>query len=203
MPIPPSWRRCRSAPRPSWTSGSRRRAPRAWTRPRSSPSSGRSSRRSPRASDRRCLGLPEAPRRSLPRPGRLRRPLRHDGPHRGGRGGALRLQPPPARRLRGDGAHAPRAHLRGTAPRVLLRRARDDGLHRSRAQRWLERGVQLVNGAFMLLLAWLVWLKANRIWGYRDTTDVLRILYGPFVYFMAVTLALAGLIHLHKMLERR
>jgi len=73
----------------------------------------------------------------------------------------------------------------------------------SRAQRWLERGVQLVNGAFMLLLAWLVWLKANRIWGYRDTTDVLRILYGPFVYFMAVTLALAGLIHLYKMLERR
>jgi len=73
----------------------------------------------------------------------------------------------------------------------------------SRAQRWLERGVQLVNGAFMLFLAWLVWLKANRIWGYRDTTDVLRILYGPFVYFMAVTLALAGLIHLYKMLERR
>ena len=70
----------------------------------------------------------------------------------------------------------------------------------SRAQRWLERGVQLVNGAFMLVLAWLVWLKANRIWGYRDTTDVLRILYGPFVYFMAVTLALAGLIHLYKML---
>ena len=72
-----------------------------------------------------------------------------------------------------------------------------------RAQRWLERGVQLVNGAFMLFLAWLVWLKANRIWGYRDTTDVLRILYGPFVYFMAVTLALAGLIHLYKVLERR
>lgn len=72
-----------------------------------------------------------------------------------------------------------------------------------RAQRWLERGVQLVNGTFMLVLAWLVWLKANRIWGYRDTTDVLRILYGPFVYFMAATLALAGLIHLYKMLERR
>jgi TRAP-type transport system small permease protein len=71
------------------------------------------------------------------------------------------------------------------------------------AQRWLERGVQLVNGAFMLFLAWLVWLKANRIWGYRDTTDVLRILYGPFVYFMAVTLALAGVIHLYKVLERR
>jgi len=72
-----------------------------------------------------------------------------------------------------------------------------------RAQRGLERLVQLVNAAFMFLLAWLVWLKANRIWGYRDTTDVLRIVYGPFVYFMAVTLALAALIHLYKMLERR
>ena len=72
-----------------------------------------------------------------------------------------------------------------------------------RAQRGLERLVQLVNTAFMFLLAWLVWLKANRIWGYRDTTDVLRIVYGPFVYFMAASLALAALIHLYKMLERR
>ena len=73
----------------------------------------------------------------------------------------------------------------------------------ARAQRRLECLVQLVNAAFMFLLTWLVWLKANRIWGYRDTTDVLRIVYGPFVYFMAVTLALAALIHLYKMFERR
>ena len=78
-----------------------------------------------------------------------------------------------------------------------------DRVLRPRPQRWLERFVQLVNAVFMFFLAWLVWLKANRIWGYRDTTDVLRIVYGPFVYFMAVTLALAGLIHLYKMLERR
>ena len=78
-----------------------------------------------------------------------------------------------------------------------------DRLLGPRGQSWLERGVQLVNAGFMFLLTWLVWLKANRIWGYRDTTDVLRIVYGPFVYFMAVTLALAGLIHLYKMLERR
>ena len=38
----------------------------------------------------------------------------------------------------------------------------------------------------MFLLAWLVWLKADTIWDYRDATDVLRIVYGPFVYFMAV-----------------
>jgi len=72
-----------------------------------------------------------------------------------------------------------------------------------RSQLWLERLVQLVNAVFMFLLTWLVWRKADRIWAYGDTTDVLRILYGPFVYFMAVTLALAGLIHLYKVIERR
>ena len=72
-----------------------------------------------------------------------------------------------------------------------------------RAQRGLEGAVQAVCAAFMFLLAWLVWLKADRIWGYRDATDVLRIVYGPFVYFMAGTLALAGVIHLYKVVERR
>ena len=71
------------------------------------------------------------------------------------------------------------------------------------AQRRLDRAVHLVNAAFMCLLTWLVWLKADRIWAYRDATDVLRIVYGPFVYFMAVTLALAALIHLYKVVERR
>jgi len=55
----------------------------------------------------------------------------------------------------------------------------------------------------MLLLAWLTWLKADRIWAYRDATDVLRILYGPFVYFMAASLALAGLIHAWKVVTER
>jgi TRAP-type transport system small permease protein len=72
-----------------------------------------------------------------------------------------------------------------------------------RTLRALERAVQAVGAALMFLLAWLVWLKADRIWAYRDATDVLRIVYGPFVYFMAVTLALAGVIHLYKMVERR
>jgi TRAP-type transport system small permease protein len=67
----------------------------------------------------------------------------------------------------------------------------------------LERAVQGVCAAFMFLLARLVWLKADRIWAYRDATDVLRIVYGPFVYFMALTLGLAGAIHLHKALARR
>jgi TRAP-type C4-dicarboxylate transport system permease small subunit len=72
-----------------------------------------------------------------------------------------------------------------------------------RGARIVERAVQVVNAAFMFLLCWLVWLKADKIWAYRDATDVLRILYGPFVYFMAVTLALAGVIHLYKIVERR
>jgi hypothetical protein len=54
----------------------------------------------------------------------------------------------------------------------------------------------------MALLTWLVWLKADTIWGYRDATDVLRIVYGPFVYFMAVMIGLTGLIHLYKALRR-
>jgi TRAP-type C4-dicarboxylate transport system permease small subunit len=66
----------------------------------------------------------------------------------------------------------------------------------------LECGVHVVTTAIMLLLAWLVWLKADRIWGYRDATDVLRIVYGPFVYFMAVMIALTGLIHLVKAVRR-
>ena len=73
----------------------------------------------------------------------------------------------------------------------------------ARGRRMLRRAVEAASGAFMFLLAWLTWLKADRIWAYRDATDVLRIVYGPFVYFMAVTLALAGLIHLGKVVARR
>jgi TRAP-type C4-dicarboxylate transport system permease small subunit len=72
-----------------------------------------------------------------------------------------------------------------------------------RALRTLEGAVELVSATLMFFLAWIVWAKADRIWAYRDATDVLRILYGPFVYFMAAALALAGVIHLYKMVERR
>jgi TRAP-type transport system small permease protein len=67
----------------------------------------------------------------------------------------------------------------------------------------LERLVQALCAAVMFLLAWLVWLKADRIWAYRDATDVLRIVYGPFVYFMAIAIGLTGVIHLYKMAARR
>ena len=78
-----------------------------------------------------------------------------------------------------------------------------DRLLPSRAQRALEGLVQGVCAAIMFLLAWQVWIKADRIWAYRDATDVLRIVYGPFVYFMAASIGLAGLIHLYRMVQRR
>ena len=78
-----------------------------------------------------------------------------------------------------------------------------DRVLRRRARHALVSAVEAVSAVFMCLLAWLTWLKADRIWAYRDATDVLRIVYGPFVYFMALTCALAGVIHLYKIVERR
>ena len=78
-----------------------------------------------------------------------------------------------------------------------------DRLLGRRTLRGLQGVVDLTSAGLMFVLAWLVWRKADRIWAYQDATDVLRILYGPFVYFMAGALALAGVIHLYKMVERR
>jgi TRAP-type C4-dicarboxylate transport system permease small subunit len=77
-----------------------------------------------------------------------------------------------------------------------------DRLLGPRARDLLVRAVHGACAAIMFLLTWLMWLKADRIWAYRDATDVLRIWYGPFVYFMAVMIALTGVIHLYKMLRR-
>jgi TRAP-type C4-dicarboxylate transport system permease small subunit len=62
---------------------------------------------------------------------------------------------------------------------------------------WI-RGVHAVCAAIMFFLTWQVWIKADRIAGYGDTTDVLRIAIGPFVYFMALMIALTGLVHVYK-----
>jgi hypothetical protein len=50
----------------------------------------------------------------------------------------------------------------------------------------------------MFFLTWQVWIKAGKIAGYGDTTDVLRIAVGPFVYFMDAMIALTGLVHVYK-----
>jgi TRAP-type C4-dicarboxylate transport system permease small subunit len=78
-----------------------------------------------------------------------------------------------------------------------------DRLLPARARELWQRAVQVLCAAIMFLLTWLVWLKADRISGYGDATDVLRIVYGPFVYFMALMIALAGAIHLYKAFEWR
>ena len=62
---------------------------------------------------------------------------------------------------------------------------------------WI-RAMHAVCAAIMFFLTWQVWIKAAKISAYGDTTDVLRILIGPFVYFMAVMIALTGLVHVFK-----
>ena len=76
-----------------------------------------------------------------------------------------------------------------------------DRLLGARARALLARLVQLLCGALMFLLAWLMWQKAGVIAGYGDTTDVLRIVVGPFVYFMVAMILLSGLLHLYKALR--
>ena len=61
--------------------------------------------------------------------------------------------------------------------------------------------VRLVHGAcaaVMFFLTWQVWIKAGKISGYGDTTDVIKIPVGPFVYFMAAMILLTGLVHIYK-----
>ena len=65
-------------------------------------------------------------------------------------------------------------------------------------RRLLVRAVHAVCAAVMFFLTWQVWIKARTIAGYGDTTDVLKITVGPFVYFMAAMILLTGLVHLFK-----
>jgi TRAP-type C4-dicarboxylate transport system permease small subunit len=66
-------------------------------------------------------------------------------------------------------------------------------------RRVLVRLVHAICAAVMFFLTWQVWIKAGKIAGYGDTTDVLKITVGPFVYFMAAMILLTGLVHLYKM----
>ena len=65
------------------------------------------------------------------------------------------------------------------------------------ARAWI-RAVHLICAAIMFFLAWQVWIKANRIASYSDTTDVLRVTISPFVYFMALMIGLTGVVHVFK-----
>ena len=62
----------------------------------------------------------------------------------------------------------------------------------------LIRFIHALVAAVFFFLTWQVLIKAGRIAGYGDTTDVLRISVGPFVYFMAAMIGLTGLVHVFK-----
>jgi TRAP-type C4-dicarboxylate transport system permease small subunit len=62
----------------------------------------------------------------------------------------------------------------------------------------LRRIVHIICGLLIVGLSYRVWLRADKIAGYGDTTDVMRIPVGPFVYFMAIMVAVTGIVHLVK-----
>jgi TRAP-type transport system small permease protein len=66
------------------------------------------------------------------------------------------------------------------------------------AQTMLQRAVHLLSGAAILGLSYLMYIKAGKIMDYGDTTDVLKVPVGPFVYVMAVMVFLTGCIHVIK-----
>ena len=68
----------------------------------------------------------------------------------------------------------------------------------ARALGVLERVVHVAVAAMFFFLGWQVLIKAGRISQYGDTTDVLGITVGPFVYFMAAMIALTALMHVYK-----
>jgi TRAP-type C4-dicarboxylate transport system permease small subunit len=68
----------------------------------------------------------------------------------------------------------------------------------ARAVPVLIRLVHALVAAVFFFLTWQVLIKASRIAGYGDTTDVLRIPVGPFVYFMAAMIFLTALVHVFK-----
>ena len=62
----------------------------------------------------------------------------------------------------------------------------------------LVRIVHALVAAMFFFLTWQMLIKAGRIAAYGDTTDVLRITVGPFVYFMAAMIGLTALVHVFK-----
>ena len=67
-----------------------------------------------------------------------------------------------------------------------------------RAVAALVRLVHALVAAMFFFLTWQMLIKAGRIAAYGDTTDVLRVAVGPFVYFMVAMIALTALVHVFK-----
>jgi TRAP-type C4-dicarboxylate transport system permease small subunit len=80
-----------------------------------------------------------------------------------------------------------------------------DFIDRILPPRLLGAWIRFMHGAcaaIMFFLTWQVWIKATRIASYSDTTDVLRITIAPFVYFMALMIALTGVVHVFKVFKK-
>src|SRR5262245_29749160 len=60
------------------------------------------------------------------------------------------------------------------------------------------RVMHAIIAAIMIFFTWQAWIKAGKIAVYGDTTDVLRIVVAPFVYFMTAMMALTSAVHVFK-----
>lgn len=63
--------------------------------------------------------------------------------------------------------------------------------------------VNLVCGALLLALAYLMWRTAGEFAVAGETTAQLKLLKAPFIYGMAVLCAITGLVHLVRFVMRR
>lgn len=63
--------------------------------------------------------------------------------------------------------------------------------------------VNLVCGALLLCLAYLMWRTAGEFVQSGETTAQLKLLKAPFIYGMSVLCALSGLVHLLRLAMRR
>jgi TRAP-type transport system small permease protein len=70
----------------------------------------------------------------------------------------------------------------------------DKALGERLANVW-RRFVEVVVGFLFVGLTWQVWIKAGKISGAGDYTDVLKVPVGPFVYVMCGMIGITAIIH--------
>ena len=63
-------------------------------------------------------------------------------------------------------------------------------------KRGLDMVAEVVCAVALAGVGWLIFLRANRVAEYGDTTSVLKLPLAPVVYLMAVMITVAALIHL-------
>ena len=71
-----------------------------------------------------------------------------------------------------------------------------DPLFSRAVKRGLDMVAEVVCAVALAGVGWLIFLRANRVLEYGDTTSVLKLPIAPVVYLMAVMITVAALIHL-------